>query len=521
MLNFQPMPTRVGAQRAGCAFPPVAVRGVMAITLMASLAACSSVTPLPQDPAAELQLETLQNENLNTTERLLHAPSDWWSSFDDAELERLIGLGLQNNYSLKAALANWQSSQAALQVARADQSLTADASISRSQQWQQSDNSGNWSLGVAADYELDFWGRLDGLTRQSQLSADASFAAARTVANSVAAEISLAWFGIRYQQQMLGLIAQQRQRVESSLKIINARFQRGLVDVSDIWQQEQLLESLHSDQLTAEAELQLYQQQLALWTATAGRQSLASGPDQPGDNAPKVHESEPKTGEIAGFPALSDIGQQVSLDQLQQRPDVLQSWFELQASDAALAAAVANRYPRLTLSAGLEGNGGSIAAALDNWAFNLAAGLVAPLIDGGSRKAQVEQQLSSREAALASYRQTLLTAAQEIQGLLVDQQRMQKQYESLQRQLDLARRTHEYQQARYRRGVGDFLATLSANQDVLSLEQQQLTLRWQQFNNRINLYRAVSHGRFDTGAASPSSLTISTTSAGPAGSTAS
>ncbi len=474
---------------SGLACKPMAAP-LMAMFLSA-LSACSTVTPLPEDPAAPLNLETLMTSQGDDGTDV----PNWWTQFHSDELNQLVQQGLSNNYSLASAHASWQASRAVLASARADQSLTAEASLKNTQQWQP-DHSNRWSLGAAASYELDFWGRLDGLSREAELSAQAQQAAMNTVANSVAAEVSLAWFGSAYQQQLLGLIEQQRERLQSSLKITNARFERGLVDVSDVWQQQQLLESLNADTLAAEANLRLYQQQLALWLA-----------DSRWLNRAQQQGAELNLADLLMSTALNkNAVPAIGVQQLQARPDVQQSWFALQASDAALAAAAANRYPRLTLSAGLEGSGTSLTSALDNWAANLAAGLVAPLLDGGSRKAEVERQQANRQAALADYRQTLLAAAQQVQGLLVEQQRLQQQQQSLQKQLDLARRTFEYQQARYRRGVGDFLATLSANQDVLSMEQSLLALQWQRLNNRIELYRSVSHGRFESSQSSLSSV---------------
>ncbi|WP_221797770.1 efflux transporter outer membrane subunit [Oceanobacter mangrovi] len=444
--------------------------------LLAGLAGCSSVEPLPQQPAEQLQLALADSQD-----SALAATPDWWLDFADPQLSQLIEQGLQHNYSLQAALANWRASQAQLAATTADQALQADASVQAGHEWQQDGNAAGWSLGVAADYEVDFWGRLDGLSRAAELQSQAQWQASRTVANSVAAEISLAWFGMAYQSRRLQLLQQQGDRINDSLKLTEARFQRGLVVVSDVWQQQQLLESLHASQLAASAELTLYRQQLALWLGEG-----AGLGNQPPAAAPLAD----------ALPALPAFDGQLSLQQLQQRPDVQQAWFELQASDAQLAAAVANQYPRLTLSAGLQGSGGSIASALDNWAFNLVAGLVAPLLDGGARQAQIQQQQAERQAALADYRQTLLAAAQEVQGLLVSGNHQQQQQLSIERQLDLARRSYDYQAARYRRGVGDFLATLSAQQDVLDLEQQRLQSQWQQLNNRINLYRALSQGLY-------------------------
>ena len=78
----------------------------------------------------------------------------------------------------------------------------------------------------------------------------------------------------------------------------------------------------------------------------------------------------------------------------------------------------------------------------------------------------------------------------------MEEQRYQKTLQSLTDQLELARKTLELQDYYYARGQIDFLDLLNAQQELLSLESQQLTARWNLTQSRIQLYKAVSHGRF-------------------------
>ena len=336
-----------------------------------------------------------------------------------------------------------------------------------------------WSAGIATEYELDFWGRVSALHEQGRLNALAGLSATRVQANTVAANIALNAYGLQMQNNNLQLLAVQRQRLEEGLQVIRARFQRGQALISDVWQQEQLLEANYAEQLTATAERDRYRQQLALWMAEP--QQLAAAP-------------EPLKGPT--LPALNDESTAVALVALQQRPDVQQAWFTLQAANAAVAVAVANRYPRITLSASYRGEDESLDQVFDNWIGNLAGNLALPLIDGANRRAEVARQRAVVEEALAAYQQTLLTAVQEVQQALTGEQQMRGRYLSLGRQLELARSNETFQNNRYRKGSGDFLSLLNARREVLSLEQQQLAAHWQWLQYRIQLFRAVSHGDF-------------------------
>src|SRR5690606_10028193 len=122
-----------------------------------------------------------------------------------------------------------------------------------------------WSAGITTEYELDFWGRVSALQEQGRLNALASLQATRVQANTVAANIALNAYGLRMQQLNLQLLTQQQQRLQEALQVTQARFQRGQALISDVWQQQQLLEANQAERITATAEYQRYRHQLALW----------------------------------------------------------------------------------------------------------------------------------------------------------------------------------------------------------------------------------------------------------------
>jgi len=437
------------------------------------LSGCSMVAPVEQP---EPQLPVV----LGQSSEPLSLSVNWWQHFDDSRLNALIDQGLSQNYGLKAAWANLASSRAVWRQAGADQYPDLDLNLNKSRQWKEDDTTtSSWSAGLSASYEVDFWGRISALDDKARFSALSSEAALRTQANTVSAQISLNWYGLVKQHELLRLLTEQKQRIHDALKVTEGRFQRGQAAITDVWQQQQLLESINTDLISANAQKDAYRQQLALWTGNYDGIDLNQTLD--------IEELLPQIRALTGG---------VQIEQLQTRPDVQQAWLSVESANAGLAAAVANRYPRLTLSASYTGSAPDLADVMDNWVANLAAGLVMPLIDGGNRRAAVAQSEADVEAALADYQQTLLEAAVEVQQALIDEQEAAATLASLQRRLELARKTEAFQSNRYRKGVGDFLALLNTRKDLLSLEQQVLNARWNQIQKRIELYRAVSHGEF-------------------------
>jgi NodT family efflux transporter outer membrane factor (OMF) lipoprotein len=446
--------------------------------VLVTVVGCSTIDPVqPQS----LDIPGLADASMTAGEPV---NARWWQAFHDDYLDQLIETGLEHNFTLQSAWARLQQSQALARQSGAEQYPSLDASLSRSRSFAPDSAANNWNAGLSATYEIDFWGRIGALQQQGQLNALGSAATVRVAANTLAGEVAGSWFGWLRQQGRIALLTRQQQRIASALAVTEARFNRGQAAVSDVWQQQQLQEGVVAGLVADRAQQVIYQQQLAVWLGRSDWLRVDVVP------------------ELAASRSLPELPLQpplVSLTALQQRPDVQQAWFALQSANAAVAVAVANRYPRLTLSASYSAADANLADVFDHWVGNLAAGLVAPLLDGGSRRAALAASQASVRAAVAEYQQTLLAAAQEVQQVLVQEQQASDLLVSLTKQLHLARQTEGFQLARYRRGVGDFLALLNAQQDVLALEREVLDGHWQQLQYRIQLYRSVSHGDF-TGA---------------------
>ncbi len=452
------------------------VAGISALCSTLLLAACAGV-PASERPQPELPQRLGYGDGAQGSTVPLH----WWTDFADPALDQLVAQGLANNFSLQAAWASLAQSRALWRQAGAGQYPDLNLSLERSRSWTETTTSDSWSAGLTTEYEVDFWGRVSALDDQARLSVLASEAALRTQANTVAAQVAISWYGLRMEQENLALLQAQQQRLQESLQVVRGRFRRGQTEMSDVWQQQQLLESIAAEIITAEATRAAYQQQLALWTGNSDWFSLSQA------ELPQQQD---------GLPVPAAVIGAVGLAPLSRRPDVEQAWYQVRRADAALAAAVANRYPRFTLSASYSGSDAELANVLDNWLANLAGGLVLPLIDGGNRRAVVAENEAAVQQALANYQQTLLEAADDVQQALIDERQSADSLQSLQNQLALARKTEAFIHSRYRKGVGDFLSLLDAQRSTLSLEQQVLTARWNRVQSRIQLYRAVSHGDF-------------------------
>lgn len=487
MSGFKPaLPPRVTATQKGTSGNrPVAsvwLRSlrVALIPSLIFLSACSTA-PSRTSTAVEPRLS-----GFSSSAPELPIAVRWWQEFQDPVLNDLVASSLQANAGLQAEWATVARYRALARQTDAERYPELSAGLERQQVRSDGQLSADqWSTTLSTSYELDFWGRVAALDKQAVLQADARERVARVEANTVASQVSLAWYGLIASTRQQQLLKEQQQRAEQLLASTRGRYQRGQAVVTDIWQQQQLLAGLQSELDVVAGQQRVYWQQLALWTGRGewlqpGADTVRFQQELPGRNLP--------TNELAA--------DEIALSALQQRPDVEQAWLDLQAADAGVAAAVANRYPRFTLSASVGSESPSVSGLLDSWFSSLTASLVMPVFDAGNRKAALDAQRAVAQAALYQYQQVLLEAAAEVQEALVNADTARRQLQGIDEQLALAIRTEDYQTSGYQKGVVTYPQLLDAQKSRLELENQQLSARWQLVQYRIQLYRALSHADF-------------------------
>ena len=466
------------------------------LVLSLLLSACASTQTTASKTVPDISLSqaftsanvVIDAEGSNSvTESNQQVLAKWWLEFSDPQLNILIDQALTNNHSLQASLARVKQSQSRWDQAGSGKIPDVQLTAQQSRQWQdglQQDGStqDQWQLGLSARYELDFWGRISSLDEQALQQLNASRAAKNIQTNTVVSQVALAWYGSLQESQQLLLLGQQQTRIKNALEVIRGRYLRGKVNASDMWQQEQLLESINSDIIRSDTALAIYKQQLALWIGTI---NVDQGVD---DTVLEPYE----------IPHFTDPIAQVSSDSLHQRPDVKQAYAQILAAQAGLNVAQSNRYPRFTLSASYVSAVDTPSDILNNWMTNLIAGLAVPLIDGDNLQAEVRRNQAVVEEAVANYQQVILAAMQEIEQGLINETQQFSLSKSLELQLELSNKTQQYLTQRYSNGAGDFLSLLNNQQQTLQLERQVLAADYQQLKYRIQLLTSLSHGRFST-----------------------
>ena len=404
----------------------------------------------------------------------------WWETFGDDELNTFIEEALSGNQNLASYWARLSKAQALAAKAGADfipsVSGEAGAAYSRSSN---ADNSTartteneNYSLGLVASYEIDLWGRIRAETQSAELSAFASRQDLNGAAITIAAEVAERWARIIAQRQQKDLLMKQLAANKTYLELVELRFRKSLASALDVMQQKQLVERVKSLMPLIEMEEQLLLNELSV---LLGRQPY---------DAPRFERHalpELDSPPAAGIPAQL----------LEFRPDIRAAYHRLAAADQDLAAARADRLPALRLTGSAAYSSDELDRLFDNWLANIAAGLTAPLIDGGQRRAEVIYSESAVQEQLAVYRQTVLTAVREVESSLVREEKIRENIQGIENQLEAARTALEEAGFRYRNGLIDYLPVLTQLLSVQNLELDLIARRTDLLIARIDLYRSI------------------------------
>jgi NodT family efflux transporter outer membrane factor (OMF) lipoprotein len=450
------------------------VKRIAPVLLLLPLVASCVKAP----PRTQADLGVQAPEQWSTPQRnVTPPPDDWWTTFGDPELVRLIEIALEQNRDLQAAVARLDRARAEARIAGAD--LKPNVGLDVGAGLPDSITTSRYGASVVVGWEVDLWGRIRAGARAAVAEMQAVEADLRGARQAIAAEVARAWFAVIEAQQQVDLALRTADSFSLLTAQVRSRYEQGLRPALD-------LRLALSNQEAAEATLERRRRVL---DALQRRLEILLGEypsgrlleEHPASEQPPLPPPVP-----AGLPA------QV----IERRPDLVAAERRLTASDQRWLAARKALYPRLSLT----GSGGSATAALgdlldgDFGVWSLAANLTQPLFQGGRLRANVDATAATSDEVLALYAATALRAYGEVETTLAaESYYVEQEYHLAQatEQLIAAERLSEF---RYRTGVGDYLTVLESQTRSFATQTQLLTLRRQRLDNRVDLYLALGGG---------------------------
>lgn len=426
-----------------------------------------------------------------------------WEEFNLPELPELMARMEKSNASLEQSKQNYEAAAALIGEASSQLSPTVSASgtANRAKSGSVSSTRG---FGLSSTWELDIWGSQRNTVNADKASAKASeddVAAERLSLQAELVQALLSWRTVSVEKQLLDASVAD---YEQYLKLVQAQVQYGTASAADVASAE---EQLHTAKVTAsdlDVSRKQYEHSIALLVGetpatfqmpkVAGIQGNLRAPvDFAGDGqgvSGEVH------ADISGvLPALPTVPLSTPSELLQRRPDIAAAERRVAAANYEIGVANAAFFPSISLtgSFGQSSTGASLFSSAAKY-WSIGPSLSMPLFEAGLLEAGKKQYVAQWKEASATYRQTVLSAIQEVEDDLSNLNTLSKEYQDEEKAVQAARKTAELTLAQYKEGTATGLQVITANALLLSAENTAVTLYARRLTSAVSLTSAMGGG---------------------------
>ncbi|WP_313415199.1 multidrug efflux RND transporter outer membrane subunit SmeF [Stenotrophomonas sp.] len=458
----------------------------IAVSIAATLALAGCSTLVPKDTAvapaipAQWPAEATQGQVADV------AAVGWRDFFTDARLQQVIDQSLQNNRDLRVAVLNVERARGQYRVQRADRVPGVAVTGQMQRQGTDAGVTEQFTAGVGvgvAEFELDLFGRVRNLSEAALQQYFAVAANRRNAQLSLVAETATAWLTYGADAQRLKIADATLKTYEDSLRLAEARHERGGSSALELTQTRTLVETARTD--AARLRGQLAQDRNALALLAGGQLDPALLPDS----------IEPQLLALAPPPAG------LPSDVLLQRPDIMAAEHQLLAANANIGAARAAFFPSISLTGSIGSGSSELSNLFDSgtrvWSF--LPKITLPIFQGGKLRANLAIANADRDIALAQYEKSIQVGFRETADALALNVSLDEQVSSQQRLVEAAEQANRLSQARYDAGLDSFVTLLDARRTAYNAQQTQLQAQLAQQANRITLYKVLGGGWHERG----------------------
>lgn len=454
--------------------------------VMGVLSGCQMVKP---EPSAQLNIQAqfsqpaqygLDAKKWETEDWKIAVPSDhlprgeWWQIFQDTQLNQLVEQLNRENASIAQYEAQYRQATALLNQATASTkpTVTGNTNVTRAKSGE-SATTANYKIGLDASWEPDFWGKVRQNIWVNQDKAQASEAELNSIRLSMQAQLTssyLQWVILGFQRQSQ---QQSLKNLQKFLQLTHNQYQAGIVASTTVDQAQ----SQYQTALANYTEMQLAQIQL--------QHAIAMLIGQPQDQLQLIL---PKT-----LPVLPQIPVDLPSSILQRRPDVAAAERTMAAANAQVGVAKLAVFPDFSLGGNLGYKSSKLSNLFSapNFIWSVGPTLAATLFDGGLRHAQTEQAKASYDASAAVYKQTVMSAIQNVEDNIAAQYLLSKEVAQEQQSLAAATRAEQSTTNQYKAGIVGYLNVLTAQNNRLSAQNSVWSLTSKQYQTTVNLISAM------------------------------
>lgn len=484
--------TRSDPRPSGCA----KLLSLVFVSLFsAELFAGCTVGPKYQRPS--IRLEPFHNAPaMDARQVQVPAPQldTWWKGFQDTDLDRIVQRVLEQNLDLAASLSRVAQARAMAKQMGAQNkpqvNLSAqDTSFRQSLQSPfgkvagqipgYDRNQNYYDLGFQASWELDLFGQLKSGAIAATDEAQAAEALRAGTRITIIADAADAYLQVRGNQRRIRYALEQIDTDQHLLDLVRQRYDAGVATKLEIAQTEALLQQAKAavPPLKIALEVQL------------NRLDVLMG-SQPGTYAKEL--STPKA--IPEVPSLAGLSEPV--DTLRRRPDIIAAERQLAASNARIGAAIAGYYPSISLSSLLGYESITPGSLFRNATFQpqSIAGLRWRIFDFGRVNAEVAQARGANAEALIRFRQTVLSAAADVEDAFISLSESEARQIEVLREIDALQRSRDLAEQAYKAGTVPLLDVLDADRQLLMAQDDLAATQTNSARAAVSSFRALGGG---------------------------
>ena len=412
---------------------------------------------------------------------------DWWTLFDDAELDRLEEQLLQASPTLSAASETYTqvldlaaTSQSRLYPQVAVEGLTSDNkqslhSLFRSDGGGLTEDSSN-GIAATASWEPDFWGAVRNRAHEQKRVAQAAAADLATARLSLQARLATQYIVLRGLDAQLQLLSRSVASYQQAVEVTRLRAEGKIASGLDLARALSQLRSAQAQETDTQLQREFLQHSIAVLTgAMPSRFSIA-----------------PRDALRLAVPVVpTGLPSQL----LERRPDVASAERHMAAANAQIGVARAAFYPKVTFSAagGFEDSGFNV-LSLSNSLWSIGAGAMLPIFEGGLRRAELQRSWSQYAQTRAEYRATVLAAFQEVEDALSQEQRLAAEMTQQGEASQQAARALNISLQLYQEGLDNFLSVSVAQVQALAQQSVEIQVQVRRIQAAVSLIRALGGG---------------------------
>jgi NodT family efflux transporter outer membrane factor (OMF) lipoprotein len=414
------------------------------------------------------------------------AKGPWWEIFADSELNKFESAALESNPNLKISAARLEQAKATVTVANAglypQVDLVAGAARAKTSENRPRTSSSvapvsttqnDFILGLRVNYEADLFGRVSSEVRGAEASNEQAQRDYENVRLLLTAEVASDYYALRALDAELNVVRETIQLQREALQFVQTRHDFGVATGLDLAQQQSQLDNTITQLDSLEQQRAEFQHALATLTGTPAPGFIVA--------------ANPLLGKPPQFPVA------LPSDMLERRPDVASAERAMAAANAQIGIAEAAFYPSVMLSplVGLESASIStlINASSFFWSFGVSA--VQSLFDAGRNRANLAFAQAGYTATVESYRQTVLTAMQEVEDGLSGSAILERAEKNTDKAVNSSSRVLELATARYQGGIGTYLDVITAQANLAINQRQQVQILSQRFQMEIFLIKSL------------------------------